>query len=421
LWTVSNSNPTKPFVTRITNYQTTSPTFATYTLWNSINGQERPAGGNCEYRLFFIGPDTSNNLYWLQANDGTTNAAVTVYKITPGTAVGTNPVTVMDQFAANSSTVTYMRITPSNIRRDTPNNIYTFYTHQWDSNGNLQPIRYRFNPAVQNVLPTLCTLIHPVGTDSLTYTAKMATNGVDTANNCNPWMHRPMQFTSNGNTYVTFWFADQAASLAGVSSGTTRWATRNQRTMMTYQAASAANDANLIYHSSYYFGSVYDIPKNFMPVDANGTTMIVPSAFKTQFFRWNDTTGWYVGSTYNTEFRSVGLDSTGRIWGYAMDKNNGNIHIISPTIPVNVSVVMSNTNFTYTGTTLSPTATVNAYDYFGNRLAANVTLTIDGTTMSFATNSSKTLTLTTSNTTDTIVTLSIAGGGLNNIYAAISV
>jgi hypothetical protein len=191
--------------------------------------------------------------------------------------------------------------------------------------------------------------------------------------------------------------------------------------MMTYQAASAANDANLIYHSSYYFGSVYDIPKNFMPVDANGTTMIVPSAFKTQFFRWNDTTGWYVGSTYNTEFRSVGLDSTGRIWGYAMDKNNGNIHIISPTIPVNVSVVMSNTNFTYTGTTLSPTATVNAYDYFGNRLAANVTLTIDGTTMSFATNSSKTLTLTTSNTTDTIVTLSIAGGGLNNIYAAISV
>jgi hypothetical protein len=70
---------------------------------------------------------------------------------------------------------------------------------------------------------------------------------------------------------------------------------------------------------------------------------------------------------------------------------------------------------------LSPTATVNAYNYEGDRVTANVTLTIDGSSMSFATNSSKTLSLTTSNTVDTIVNLSIAGGGVNNIYAAISV
>lgn len=423
LWTVSTANPCKPFITRITNPGTTSPTIQPYSLWNTLTNVQ-PSFGNMSYRLFFVGTDTSNNLYWLQANDYPSggNSSISVYKIPPATsptAAGAT-ITVLDQFSANSTSVNNMRITPSNIRRDVANNRYVFYTHQWDSNFNLQPIRYVFNPISGNVLPHWCQLIHPTG-DYRTYAQSMSLTGQDTANNANPWMHRPMQFTSNGNNYITFWFADQAASIVGTSSGTTRWATKGQRTMMTYTMPNGLSDNVLTFHSAYTFQSVYDIPKNFMPVDANGTTMIVPSAFKTSFFRWNDTTGWYVGSVYNTEFRSVGMDSTGRIWGYAMDKNNGNIHIISPTIPVNVSVVMSNTNFTYTGTTLSPTATVNAYDYFGNRLAANVTLTIDGGTMNFATNSSKTLSLTTSNTTDTLVTLSIAGGGVNNIYAAISV
>jgi hypothetical protein len=109
------------------------------------------------------------------------------------------------------------------------------------------------------------------------------------------------------------------------------------------------------------------------------------------------------------------------MWGYAMDKNNGNIHIVTPTLPVNVSVVMAATNFTYTGTTIGTTATVNAYDWAGNRLAANVQLTIDGSTMLFATNSSKSYTVGTSSSGDTSVALNITGGGINNIYAAISV
>jgi hypothetical protein len=373
--------------------------------------------------LFFVGVDTANNLYWVQANDGISGNPFSVLKYTPTQAIGTNPTAVTSLIQPSSASSTnFYRTTPSNIKRDSANNRYVFYSSHWDSSNYLMPIRMVFDPVAQNVLWHQCSVSYPGSNTYATYAQTMSVSGQDTANNCNPWMHRPLQFTSNGNTYITFWFADQAASITG-QSGTTRWATKGQRTMLTFKTAGvgAAYDNVLTFHSSYYFNSVYDIPKNYMPVDANGTTMIVPQAYKTSFFRWDDTNGWYVSSVYNTEFRSVGLDSTNRIWGYAMDKNNGNIHIIANTIPVNVSVVMSNTNFTYTGSTLSPTATVNAYDYQGNRLTANVTLTIDGGSMTFATNSSKSLTLTTSNTADTTVTLSIAGGGVNNIYAAISV
>jgi hypothetical protein len=251
--------------------------------------------------------------------------------------------------------------------------------------------------------------------------------GADTNSYVDTYWHKPHQFISNGNTYITFFMADQFATgnntVQGNQVGSQRWNTPARRTVLTFQAHTGVNDQQLSYHSSFTFPTWADIPKNYMPINANGTLMIVPQSGKTSFLRWIDTanTGWNVSGTYNTEFRSLGLDSTNRIWGVAMDKNNGNIHIIANTIPVNVAVVMANTNFTYTGATLNTTAAVNAYDYSGNRLTANVTLTIDGGTMTFAQNGSRSFTMTTSNTADTVVNLNISGGGLNNIYAAISV
>jgi hypothetical protein len=433
IWTVSNGNSCKPFVTRITNYQTTTPTIAPFPFWNSLNGAERASTGNINYRLFFVGVDISNTTYWLHSNDGIGGNPWSIYKCTPTQPVVNNPTVVFNNVSANSGVTTgntYVRTSPSNIRRDVSNGRYVFYSSHFDTNFNLQPIRFIFYPSTGNVDYHACQMVFPATpTPNVWATYSQIPNfgnGVDSANNSNPWMLRPMQFTSNGNNYITFWFADQAAGVLQISGsypsqGTNRWSARNQRALLTFTMPSGNTDNVLTYHSTYFFPTTFDIPKNFMPLDANGTTMIVPSTYKTSFFRWNDTSGWFVGTVYQTEFRSMGIDSTGRIWGYAMDKNNGALHIIDRNIPVNVAVVLANTNFTYTGTPLAPTANVNAYDFFGNRLTANVTLTIDGGTMVFATNSSKTLSLQTSNTTDTVVNLTINGGGVNNIYAAISV
>jgi hypothetical protein len=417
LWTISNANPCKPFVTRVVDPNTKTPTFHPFGYWNDINTTVIAGSGRMNYRLFFVGVDTANNTYWLTANDDVSNNPFTVQRLAP-TAIRTdNPTMQLD--GINSGGGTRQRSSPSNIRVVNSNR-HIFYSSHYNSSGNVQPIRFTFAPISQSITNDTCTLNYGGSNTYSTFAAIMGTDGAETANNSNPWMHRPMQHTTSQNNYVTFWFADQAASILGYS-GSTRWNSRQRRTMLTFSLGAGTGDNILSYHSHYVFPTIFDVPKNFMPTNANGTTMMVPSTYKTQFFKFSDAIGWYVASEYKTEFRSMGMDSTNRIWGYSMDENNGNIHIIDTTIPSNVSVVMSNTDFTYTGTTLSPTATVNAYNYEGDRVTANVTLTIDGSTMSFATNSSKTLSLTTSNTVDTIVNLSIAGGGVNNIYAAISV
>jgi hypothetical protein len=110
------------------------------------------------------------------------------------------------------------------------------------------------------------------------------------------------------------------------------------------------------------------------------------------------------------------MDSTNRIWGYAMDKNNGSIHVVTPSLSVNVVVTMAASNYTYTGTIINTSATLNAYDFSGSRIAANVSLTIDGSTMTFA-DGTKQKNILTSSSGDTSVSLQIYGGGVNNIYA----
>ena len=417
LWTISNANPCKPFITRVVDPNTKTPTFHPFTYWNSLDTAVTASAGRMNYRLFFVGVDTANNTYWLTANDMVSYSPFTVQRLGPTATRTVEPTMQINQ--VSSSGGSYMRSTPSNIRVATSNR-HVFYSFHYDGSSFLAPIRFVFAPTSQSITNDVCTVNYGGSNTYSTFAAMMATDGVETANNANPWMHKPMQHTTSQNNYVTFWFADQGAGILGTN-GLTRWNTRQRRTMLTFSLGAGTGDNILSYHSHYVFPTVFDIPKNFMPTNANGTTMMVPSTYKTQFFKFSDVTGWYVASEYKTEFRSMGMDSTNRIWGYAMDENNGNLHIIDTTIPSNVSVVMSNTNFTYTGTTLSPTATVNAYNYEGDRVTANVTLTIDGSTMNFATNSSKTLSLTTSNTVDTIVNLSIAGGGVNNIYAAISV
>jgi hypothetical protein len=417
LWTISNANPCKPFITRVVNPNTKTPTFHPFRFWNELGTFVTNSNGRMNYRLFFVGVDSSNSTYWLTANDAVGGSPFQVQRLHPTAVESDSPVQVLS--AVNSGGGSWTRTTPSNIRVATSNR-HVFYSSHYDGSSILTPYRLVFAPLSNTVTSDVCTMNYGGSNTYGTFAAMMQVTGNETSNNANPWIHRPMQHTTAQNNYVTFWFADQAAGILG-SGGPNRWNTRQRRTMLTFSLGSGTNDQVLSYHSHYVFPTIFDVPKNFMPTNANGTTMMVPSTYKTQFFRFDDVTGWYPASEYKTEFRSMGMDSTNRIWGYAMDENNGNIHIIDTTIPSNVSVVMSNTNFTYTGTTLSPTATVNAYNYEGNRVTANVTLTIDGSTMSFATNSSKTLSLTTSNTVDTIVNLSIAGGGVNNIYAAISV
>ena len=116
----------------------------------------------------------------------------------------------------------------------------------------------------------------------------------------------------------------------------------------------------------------------------------------------------------------MGLDSTNRLWGVFGDKSSGSVHTITPSAPVTLSLVMAANSYTYTGTNITTSAVLNAYDSGGSRYSANVSLTIDGTTMTFD-DASKSKSFQTSISADTTVNLIISGGGINNITTSINV
>jgi hypothetical protein len=102
----------------------------------------------------------------------------------------------------------------------------------------------------------------------------------------------------------------------------------------------------------------------------------------------------------------------------------GRVHLITPSVPATVSVVTAASSYNYAGSTINSTATVNAYDVNGVRLAVSVTLTVSGTSLVLVNSSSvqvTTLTVTTSTSADTTVNIAIIGAGNSNIITSVNV
>ena len=117
----------------------------------------------------------------------------------------------------------------------------------------------------------------------------------------------------------------------------------------------------------------------------------------------------------------VGLDQTNRIWGVSRERGTATLHMITPTIPVTINVVMASSSFTFTGSNISTSCTVDAYGSDGLRISTVVNLAIDGNTMIFTSNSTKSLSVTTSASASVTTNLTITGGGVNNIIASVDI
>ena len=149
--------------------------------------------------------------------------------------------------------------------------------------------------------------------------------------------------------------------------------------------------------------------------------MMVPVTLQMKFFSFNSSTGWAPTGTYPYEFRMVGLDQTNRIWGVSRERGTAVLHMITPTIPVTINVVMASSSFTFTGSNISTSCTVDAYGSDGLRISTVVNLAIDGNTMIFTSNSTKSLSVTTSASASVTTNLTITGGGVNNIIASVDI
>ena len=386
----------------------------------------RSNGGNDTY---FMGVDAQQNTYWCSV---AYNNAGEPYQISryswAGTAT-TNLTTATSVFAYVNQTNTYYHRRPSNIRSDSPTK-KVFYSSHYDVNGNLAPVRFVWDPTniagtgasiPPPVTTSTCTMIYIPGSginavNSYTYYAASYSNTGNPSNGGETWHIQPWQFSPAGtnNWYITYWISDK--NNIGPNAAT-RWSTKQQRTMMTYQIGSTSTgfDNTLTFHSSFSFEDNFNIPRDWLPINADGTQMVVPVFGKTRFMRFSTTSGWYVSSTYPYQFETCGLDQQNRLWGVGREVGNYSVHLLTQSLPTQVSVVMPGQNYVYTGTNIATTASLYAYNWGGDLVTATVYLSINGNSMIFSDNGTTSQTFTTNATTSTNVNLTITGAGISNV------
>lgn len=402
MWSFESGGGEGYYVISHTNYEA-APVKSTVT----------PASNN-RAQGFFLGVDDGGFLHFVSVQDGTSfYSQYTFYKINPVTnAVTTN----INQSVRNASGTTGPRHWPSNIRR-TSSTRRVLYSGHYDSSNSLAPIRYVFNPANGSVTATNCTMTYPGSNTFATYSARYTTEDNSTYSFYS-WHSKGHQFTVDGTNYITFWITDKQAH---TGNGLNRWSSVQKRTMMTYTIGAGTGDEALTYHSSYTFPTVNDIPRDFLPINSEGTQVAVPVTLQMRFFSFNTSTGWAPTGTYPYEFRSIGLDQTNRLFGISKEKGNNTLHMITPTLPITINVVMASQSYTFTGSNISTSCTVDAFGADGLRLAAPINLAIDGGSMIFTSTGTKNLVVTTSADATTTVNLTITGGGINNIIASIDI
>jgi hypothetical protein len=174
-------------------------------------------------------------------------------------------------------------------------------------------------------------------------------------------------------------------------------------------------------------------PRYFCPMDTNWRQLYVGSS--TNFdaiFSLNETTGLYqLRSLMSYNAARLFKDKDGRWCTQVFDTDVavtdecfGNyIDVITADVAQTVSITTSGaTSFTYQGTTINSTITVNVYDYLGARVAKSVALSIISTTglpgVQFS-DGTVSKTITTSASADTSVAIRVVGANGGKIIGSV--
>ena len=192
------------------------------------------------------------------------------------------------------------------------------------------------------------------------------------------------------------------------------------RTWVTYSVG-ASDPKALTYHSKVTMPST---PRSLIWLNDSHTMMGI--WFKNSFgiYSWNDTTGWNQTTLLAHKVQNIGRDSLDRIWYIRPSSKYGNtkpeLHLLTPTLPVTISVAPENAAYTYSGSTITSYIDVSAINASGARIASSVKLVIEGSSITFSDDStSKTVTTLTSG--DLQVATKVISAGFTNISASIEI
>jgi hypothetical protein len=190
-----------------------------------------------------------------------------------------------------------------------------------------------------------------------------------------------------------------------------------RRTILTY-SIDAANPKSLTHHSATVVPATL---KNIVFLNDAKTKLGVFNDQSFHIYDFDTSNGWEKTSTLPYQFWSVGRDSTDKIYATAYNSSGYvDLHLITPTVPVSITLTPASSTYDYQGTTINTTVGVSAFNSNGDRIATTVSLTIDGSTMNFGSGAT-TATVTTSTSSDVSQALEITGAGFSDIIARVSI
>jgi hypothetical protein len=253
-----------------------------------------------------------------------------------------------------------------------------------------------------------------VVTDYLTFpSVGYNVNGRQTRSNC--------FITKTGTSYYLHYLP------AYGSPGVVAAQSAPSKNLVTY-SIDATDFSNLTYHSSVQVNA-----QDFVHLDSGRTKIAVISPSFLKVYTWNN--GWVETASESGNFTGVTQDASGRIIGIStladiadatastVDANfkflNHKVHLISDSLPNNVTIEFASSSLTYTGSNISTSVNVNAYNSSNARVAKSVTLKIDGANATFSNNTTS-IAATTSTSADTSVAVTVTGPGPITISAALT-
>ena len=284
-----------------------------------------------------------------------------------------------------------------------------FYKGYWDSHGDYHPMVVTWNLADDTF--AIETDISITG-DKSSLHASLTSSDFDTGSMRCDLLHTET-WVSNNQRYVAYFPMDGRIKTSSESDSA-------KKTAIVY-SVDAANPKSLTYHSKLDFGQV---ARNMIWLNDSRTMMGV--WFKTSFkiYVWNDAAGWGETSSITNVVTAVGRDSLDRIWYCQEDGEVGSnypeLHLLTPTLPVTVTIAPENATYSYAGSNINTFVNVSAINASGARIATSVKLVIEGSSMTFS-DGTTTKTVTTLTTGDLQVDTIITGAGYTNVTASIEI
>lgn len=182
--------------------------------------------------------------------------------------------------------------------------------------------------------------------------------------------------------------------------------------------------------SCTWVSSVSVAAYSFMTLDDNATKIAVIRDGGVDVYSSNNGI-WSITATEPGAITCLGRDQSNRLWAIdqivnafseltsnndyntvvSMTELKPKIRLISETLANRVNVVLNDRNLTYSGSNITTTCKVNAYNTSGARVATTVYLKISGANARFTTNGSTEIEVTTSALADTTVSITVTGSG----------